>query len=256
MGKRLIITENDRKHINELYGLITESGLKILINQNKKAFMSDIEAALNLNAIPEMVRLFNQNAKIDDTLPSIASTYTYGASVKITRASVKITNLVAQDDKEDGTVDVNVSGTLLLRGVANGYFGKSVLEETPIDFTGTRLNATVKLDYKCGKKDEEDDRNLSVESFNVEIKSEQVSLKLRDGNESEEFLTAIMGSIKDRNNMLIVVVPEFSIQKVKDLNGVNTLIDNYIQGNKESLTYKFTDYPEVIKQIPFIPVEC
>ena len=252
MGQRLIISEQEKRNIQEMYGLITESPVAFLVNAAKGKIMNELNKLLYIHAIPALITEFNKNVEFSDS----AGNFEYGISSKITKGDVVITDMEARDeDGEKSVILVDIVADLNLKGVVNGYVKDVVdLKEAQINFTDTKLMATVRIDYKgalfqCGKG--EDDRNISLVSFEVIINSSPTTLYFEGLEDPDP-----VGTVQVNNNVLSAKVDDLGLS-IEERIPVNTFMSSFIEENKEKLfTYKFKDYPQILIEIPLIKAEC
>lgn len=254
MGQRFYITENERSHINKLYGFINESFITRVVNANSKLIINDLQKVLDTVVLPDMVRQINEISKIDDRVKLYSSEYKFGASSKITKYGLTINNFEAQDVDKKRTFKITVDCTVSLSGVASGYFGESSIMPTKLSFDGTTVSASFIADLKCGVNDEEDvkgedNRFIQLDRVIVNLNSAPAELYLKDenGKKSEDKV----GSFRIQNNDIVFTVDDFNLTRRKSI-PVNDMLHTNLVSNKNLVTYKFKDYPEQLENIPLL----
>ena len=258
MGHRIIITENERKYINKLYGFINEgegNAVKVVFNklngsEGRGKITKDIMSLLKNKVLPNVIEGVNKVANFQGTIQPVESTYNFGTIGKIKSASVNIRSLKAKSGPTDWAPGFDAECDISLKGRLGAYIDdtKTITDELNIN---VKANLSFIIDMKCGVNSEEDvkgvdNRYIQIDGLNLNLNLDKVNLNLLDDNNK---VLSKVGSVKIENNQSTFSIPFFGITKSLDLD-INNTIKTEIINNDELSLFKFKDHPEIIQNLP------
>ena len=261
MGQRIIISENERNHINSLYGFINEDGNSPLVktlNSQSDFFEVAIEDILIEKVLPNFTRNINKSmsegAEYEKSTSSRTKTV-YGVAGEISIPKIMITDMSFENmDEAKGLIWIYAKCTIIegmgsikshFTGLINrdgsGWEGNtSYSNSQPFNANGTVINVKIGADIKKRANDSddiqgEDNRKLWLENIGFILNSESVRVRIDDVN-LEFKLTNNNATLKIDGEVI-----DHDISKTLNTEVARTM--NTLKSSKKN-EFKYSDYKE------------
>jgi len=227
MWQRLIISENEKNRIMEMYGFINEGAVVALLNKASDKIANSITNAVNGQVLPKVIPQINKNIKYSYSTELWGETYSLSFNGSISGAKVGVGNLqfTSTEQKQNigFTYQCGLVGTF--SSVADIVGVKS---NNTINFTGSVVRVSGNFDWEF---DEEILERLQVTSISLNVNIPETPLTYEDNGKNVEILKF---SIKDNNTLYTTSGDlgdkEFALP-------INSEIANYIKSNPGILTF-------------------
>lgn len=264
MGQRIVITENDRNHINGLYGFINEDGNSYMVNQlnnQSEFFKVVIEDMLIDKVLPNFTKDINKSMSEgirQEKSTSARSKSVYGITGEISRPQIMITNLTFENMPEaKGLIWIDAKCTIteveggikgefigLSNRDGNGWKGNPSYTDTqPVNLNGTVINVRVGADIRKRANDSddiqgEDNRKLWLENIGIILNSETIGIRMPDFSK-----TKILFKLTNNNAVLSLDGGDIEKDISDTLNTELTRTMNSLKSSKKN-EFRYSDYKE------------
>ena len=264
MGQRIIISENERNHINGLYGFINEDGNSRMVtffNNQSEFFEVAIEDILTERVLPNFTRNINKSMSEgvrQEKTTTKRSKSVYGIVGEISRPQITITDMSFENmDEAKGLIWIYAKCTITeVEGGIKGHFtgltnrdGKgwkgepSYTDTQSVNLNDTVINVKVGADVRKRANDSddiqgEDNRKLWLENIGIILNSDPISIRMPD-------LSKTQISFKLTNNNAVLSLDGGSIEKdiSETLNTEVARTMNSLKSSKKN-EFRYSDYKE------------